>query len=272
MPGMRRPSASVAVAVAALWLWTPAARANPNALWDIVHGQCVPDMQARGAPAPCALVEIAGGVARGYAALKDIRGASQYLLIPTARVTGIEDPALLAPDAPNYFDAAWRIRDLVQARLPVPLPRDGFSLAINSQFGRTQNQLHIHVDCVRTEVRQALADNAQQVGDGWAPFAPPLVGRRYLARRLLGAELGADPFLLLAEAVPGARQEMGLWTIVAVGADFADAGPGFVLLARRADPARGDHGSGEWLQDHHCALAHGGRSAIPSRGPGANPR
>lgn len=31
--------------------------------------------------------------------------------------------------------------------------------------------------------------------------------------------------------------------------------PGLILLARRANPATGDCGSGEELQDHGCALA-----------------
>ncbi|WP_206030172.1 CDP-diacylglycerol diphosphatase [Roseomonas sp. AR75] len=232
------------------------ARANPDALWDIVHGRCVPDMQESASPAPCTLVSLGAGVERGYAALKDRRGIAQYLLIPTARVTGIEDPALLAAGTPNYFDAAWRIRDLVQARLPRALPRDGFSLAINSAYGRTQNQLHIHVDCVRADVRDALRDNAQQIGAAFAPFAPRLAGRRYLARRIAAAELTTDnPFLLLAAGVNGAREAMGRYTLVVVGMDFAGEGPGFVLLAGRADPTAGNPGSGEELQDHDCAIA-----------------
>ncbi|XLM23386.1 CDP-diacylglycerol diphosphatase, partial [Chromobacterium piscinae] len=28
-----------------------------------------------------------------------------------------------------------------------PLPRQAVSLAINSQYGRSQNQLHIHISC-----------------------------------------------------------------------------------------------------------------------------
>ena len=66
---------------------------NPNVLWQIVHDQCVPDEQQHGDPKPCAEVDLAGG----YAVLKDIAGASQFLLIPTAEIGGIEDPALLAP-------------------------------------------------------------------------------------------------------------------------------------------------------------------------------
>ena len=65
--------------------------ANPNVLWQIVHDQCVPDQQQHGDPKPCAEVDLAGG----FAVLKDISGASQFLLIPTTEIGGIEDPSCL---------------------------------------------------------------------------------------------------------------------------------------------------------------------------------
>ena len=70
-------------------------------------------MRPRPAPerrAPFAVVDLWEGDAKGYAVLKDLVGAAQYLLIPTARVPGIESLLLLAPEAPNYFADAWRER------------------------------------------------------------------------------------------------------------------------------------------------------------------
>jgi len=86
--------------------------ADPDALWKIVHGKCVPHVAAGEGPAPCGLVDLAGG----YAVLKDIRGATQFLLIPTARITGIESPEILAPDAPNYWQEAWEARRFVNGK------------------------------------------------------------------------------------------------------------------------------------------------------------
>jgi CDP-diacylglycerol pyrophosphatase len=43
---------------------------------------------------------------------------------------------------------------------------------------------------------------------------------------------------------------MGLETLVVVGTYLRDGKPGFVLLASRADPATGNPGAGEELQDH----------------------
>jgi CDP-diacylglycerol pyrophosphatase len=187
--------------------------------------------------------------------LKDIVGDTQFLLIPTARVGGIEDPSIFAPDAPNYFAAAWQARSYVDQRAGHTLPRDDITLAINSVSGRSQDQLHIHVDCIRPDVKAALAQRGGEIGPGWSDFPEPLAGHRYRAMRLSGEELGAaNPFRLLAEGgVPQAA--MGAHTLVLVGAAFAGGQPGFVLLDDQADLAAGDRGSGESLQDHGCAVA-----------------
>lgn len=222
--------------------------ANPSALWHIVHGQCVPDQLRRHNPAPCATVD----VARGYAVLKDIRGDYQFLLIPTARVSGIDDPAILAAGAPNYWQYAWQARRYLEQRVGHAVPRTMLSLAINSSVGRSQNQLHIHVDCVRADVRAALERYQRSIGRSWAPFPVPLAGHHYRVMRVEQSEPGTvNPFRLLAASVSAA--EMRWHTLVLVGTAFGGR-PGFVLLDDRADLAAGNRGSGEELQDHSCSL------------------
>lgn len=243
-----------ALVLAVLLLAAPVARAGPNALWHIVHDRCVPDQTQHGQPAPCAQVSLAGG----WAVLKDRRGATQFLLIPTARVTGIEDPSVLAPGVPNYFAAAWAARGDMLARVGHALPREDITLAVNSPDGRSQNQLHIHIDCIRPDVRAALQRDLSAIGPAWAKLPGGLLHHPYLARRLDGADLGdANPFRLLAAAPGVGAKGLPAWTLVVAGATFAD-GPGFILLADRADAATGDRASGEELQDHACALAHEG--------------
>ncbi len=228
----------------------PAGAANPDALWQIVHDRCVPDQQTNATPAPCALVDLA----HGYAVLKDRDGATQFLLIPTAKVTGIEDPAILATGAPNYFAAAWQSHAMVSQRAGQTLPRDDIGLAINSAYGRTQNQLHIHIDCLRADVLAAVRAHAAAVGAGWAPFPVTLLDHSYIARRVASADLSdTNPFTLLADGVPGARADMGHWTLVAAPTTIAGT-PGFVLLADQTDTATMDRASGEELQDHDCVI------------------
>lgn len=234
----------------------PAQAADPDALWKIVNGLCVPNQEQHGNPAPCALVDLQGGAGRGYALLKDIRGKTQYLLIPTARVTGIEDPALLQPGAPNYFAAAWRERAYTERAAGHAVPRDGLSLAVNSPDARSQNQLHIHIDCLRADVRAGLHRLLPAIGDRWRPLTARLAGHLYWARRIVGADLdGADPFQLLAAGKPGARATMGRQTLAVAGVTFADRRPGFVLLDDQVNFAAGDRGGGEELQDHTCKVA-----------------
>jgi CDP-diacylglycerol pyrophosphatase len=229
---------------------------DPNALWKIVHDNCVPNQMQHANPAPCALVDLDGGPDKGYAILKDLQGATQYLLIPTARVSGIESPELLAPDAPNYFAAAWKARSFVDAAARRTLPRDDLSLAINSVHARTQDQLHIHIDCVRVSVREALHRHLGSIGDAWAPFVARLRGHHYRAIRVFGDGLdGFDPFKSLADGVPGAKSAMGEQTLVVIGADFPGGRPGFVILNDHVDPAARDNAGGEELQDHTCAAA-----------------
>lgn len=248
-----RATARRNVAVIAFALWcallvagvNPAMAADdPNALWHIVHEQCVPHQQQFGTPLPCAAVSEAAG----YGILKDRNGASQFLLIATARVSGVEDPAVLAADAPNYFVPAWDATRLVQALLGRALPRESMSLAINSAQRRTQNQLHIHVDCASVEVRDALRAHGPEISADWTPLAIPLSGHTYRAMRVqtLG-QPGATPFNLLAR-LPEARADMGAESLVVVGAVFSNGESGYYLLETRAGP-------GEELQDHGCAVA-----------------
>jgi len=244
------------LAVCAVLLLIPvsAAQADSDALWNILHNLCVPDEQQHGNPAPCAVVNLSGGEQHGYVLLKDIAGATQFLLMPTAKITGIESPAILAPDATNYFAIAWQSRTYVKAIVQQTMPRNDISLAVNSVYGRSQNQLHIHIDCVRSDVRNALRAAEPTIRGAWAPLGVALEGHQYLAMKVEGAQLQVNPFKLLADGVPGARDAMGYQTLVVVGATFSNGHDGFILLDDRANAATGDTGSGEELQDHTCTL------------------
>lgn len=229
------------------------AHADANALWTLVHDRCVADLYEHHDPAPCSQVDLSGGEDHGWAILKDTVGDRQYLVIPTARIPGIESPDLLAPEATNYFAVAWRAREYVEQRAGGTVPRDWMSLAVNSSVSRSQNQLHIHVDCVRADVHDALNSSAGRIGPSWAPFPIPLAGHTYSAMAVPGTDLTANPFDLLADGVDGARADMGSYTLVVVGAENVGGGPGFIVLADRADGETGDFAGGEQLQDHdHC--------------------
>jgi CDP-diacylglycerol pyrophosphatase len=224
------------------------AHSDREALWHIVHEQCIPDQLSNGDPAPCAEVDLSAGEDRGYAVLKDSGGPDQFLLIPTARVTGIEDPALRAPGAPNYFDEAWHARVYTENSAGGTLPRDWISLAINSVDARTQDQLHIHIDCLRADVHQALADSAGSIGPAWAPLPVSLAGDSYQAIAI-DTLTTVNPFALASDSADAA-----LSTVVVVGAGTVEH-PGFVVLRRTAVPGSDDPAAGENLQDHDVCPA-----------------
>jgi CDP-diacylglycerol pyrophosphatase len=244
------------LAVAALCLLSLNACANPNALWQIVHDQCVPNQRQQAQPTPCASVTLTPDEERGYVVFKDRNGPLQYLLIPTAKISGIESPVLLGADAPNFFAAAWRARAFMARKLGQPIDRTAVALTINSQWGRSQNQLHIHISCVIPALKNRLASLDAQIGDRWRPLPGGINGHAYLARRLPGSDLdGTDPFKALAAAIPGAAGAMGDYTLAVVGARFADGGDGFYLLADKRDLSTGDVASSEGdVQDHDCAV------------------
>ncbi len=223
-----------------------------NVLWAVVNEVCVPDQRVFASPAPCAEVNVTDG----YAILKDPdpTAPTHFLLIPTARITGIEDPAILSPRAPNYWAQAWRARRYVNQYAGRVLGRDEVSLAINSVYGRSQDQLHIHIDCIRPTVRATLRAHASAIGPNWAPFPVLLSGEPYLAKRIERSDLdGVNPFQLLA-ALPEARGVMGEESLVVTGETGAGGRLGLILLAGRSAPGSGNRW-GEALQDHRCTLA-----------------
>ena len=213
-------------------------------------------------------------VAPEFAVLADRKGGAHFLLIATQTVTGIEDPAVLKPDSPNYFEAAWQARDRLATVVGHPLARDAVGLAINSARARGQDQLHIHIECLQPRLQRVLRAAAPQLGDRWT--ALPSNEFPFLALGVRREDLGnINPFALLADGQPGAREDMAAYTIVVAGASFRE-GPGFILLAGRTPHrealllprARGLVPPGETMLDASCAVDPGagqGNVTIASR-------
>ena len=204
MPTNRRATRLVAVLLALVVVGMLAAalhfKKNSDALWQIVSEKCLPHQQSSGDPAPCQRVD----QPHRYAMLKDMNGPLQYLLIPLDKITGIESPRLLQPTTPNYFALAWHERTLLAQRRGSPIADRVLSLAINSQYGRTQNQLHIHLSCLRPDVRQQLDQLTPQLGGQWQELM--LRKHRYWLRTLTADELTQQSaFIRLADERPQAR-------------------------------------------------------------------
>jgi len=238
--------ALVVIALAAgagYWKWA----GNPNALRNIVLNQCVPNQLQHQNPAPCADVKPDAG----YVVFKDRNGALQYLLMPTYRINGTESPLLVEPYTPNFFWLAWQARTFMSQKYGHEIPDSAVSLAINSRSGRTQNHFHIHISCLRPDVRSQLDKNLAKIGTRWLPLPGGLRGHEYLARRVTESELvQRSPFVMLAEEVPDARDHMGRYALAMV----RQSDDSFVLLATQRNLMTLNRASAEEIQDHQCDI------------------
>lgn len=220
---------------------------NPNALRHIVLDQCVPGQMQNRNPAPCALVKTDAG----YVVFKDRNGPLQYLLMPSAKITGIESPAVLDAATPNFFAQAWRARHVMAERYGKPIDDGDISLAINSEYGRTQNQLHIHISCLLPAVKQRLTQIGPDFINQWQPLPGGLLGHDYLGRRVTPAELEQQgAFRLLAAGLPRADGRMGSFGLAMTALPDGD----FLLLATERSLLPFTLASAEELQDHDCRL------------------
>ena len=105
------------------------------ALWQVVRA-CVADFKLTGAPFPCLEVNLAGGEELGNVVMRPPL-SEDTVLAPTRRIVGIEDPFLQSPEAPNYFDAAWRARTFLKDAEGQAPERDEIALFVNSAVVRT---------------------------------------------------------------------------------------------------------------------------------------
>ena len=222
-----------------------------DALRQIVQNQCIVNWTQHQDPAPCERVFLADAKTEssGYAILPDRKGAAHYLLIPTQTMRGVDSDELLDPDLPNYFAEAWRARDVITKFVGHPVVRTAIGLAVNNVHSRTQDQFHIHIDCLRQDVIDSLRAAAEHVGEAWTPIN--VTGSTYQAMRIEAVSLdGSSPFELVAKLSPEARHHLGDYTVVVAGMQFK-SGAGFILLT-------GTGPTGELMMDSSCAAAGAG--------------
>jgi CDP-diacylglycerol pyrophosphatase len=230
---------------------TPEIGTGRDALRRIVQDRCVVNWSQHHVAAPCERVYLADSKtgASGYAVLADRKGGAHYLLIPTQTMAGVDSRELLDPELPNYFAEAWHARDLIAAYVGHEVPRTAVGLAVNTARSRSQDQFHIHIECVRQEVFDALHAAADRITDTWTPLG--IAGSTYDALRIMGEGLdGSNPYELLAALQPDVRRHLGDYTLVVVGMQFKST-PGFVVLT-------GTGPTGELLLDSSCAVAGAG--------------
>ena len=209
------------------------------ALWQVVRA-CVADYKLTGAPFPCLEVNIAGGETRGNVVLRAPL-QDETLLVPTRRITGVEDPFLQSPEAPNYFDAAWRARAFLKSADGRAPERDAIALIVNSIIVRGQDQLHIHIGCLLPYARRSLAAAAPQIPMGeWARVGAVMPHTMFWGYRIRGADLAkVEPFRLVAQEFDRRARNCGDLTVMIAGVRV-EGDDQFLILASYA------HAPGAW--------------------------
>lgn len=235
----------VVLVAAAAWLLY--VRANSDALWKIVSERCVPNQQQRNDPAPCLAVDLD----KRFVVFKDAKGPLHTLVMPTEKVTGIESPAVEKPDAPNYFYYAWQERSRLQDKSAKPIDDRYLALAVNSRYGRSQNQLHIHLACLRPEAWRTLRLRDADLGPGWQPLGEKLNGHDYLVMKISARTFAEQsPFSLLNAYVQQHGDDIAKYGLAVTMTEQGE----FVLLANRLSVTAFNLGSAGEILDYGCAL------------------
>src|SRR5271155_1261170 len=229
----------------------PSSDAGRDELRDLVQNQCLVNWRAHRNAAPCERIVLAGAQpdSPGYALVGDGEIGAHYLLVPLKTMTGTDSAELLDPDLPNFFAEAWSARDLLNKYVGHAVPRTAVGLALNTARERDQNQFHIHIECLRSDVVDALRAGAATVTGKWSPIN--VAGSTYQAIRIADPSLEAtNPFELLARLSTDARHHMETYTLLVAGMQYPD-GAGFMILTSTGPTA-------EFLLDPGCAVAGGG--------------
>ncbi|MBV8409963.1 MAG: CDP-diacylglycerol diphosphatase [Alphaproteobacteria bacterium] len=166
-----------------------------------------------------------------------------YLIVPTVKVTGIEDPLVLSRPVVDFWQYGWARSATYPGR-----PASDTALAINSADGRTQNQLHIHISCVRHDVKDILLGSKISSYPGRAiTLRLPPQQHIYQVVRADGLGGSLSPFVLIHDS-PAGRTNMANQSIAVVGS--SRAGEYFVLSTTYAadNPA-----FAEELLDQSCS-------------------
>ena len=244
----RLPALLLCVAAAV----TPArATLNPSrdVLWIALQG-CLLTKKTTGRAFPCLSVDLGDEDRPGTAVLRAPGQPTHTVVMPTVAVVGLEAPQLQQAAGNTYWKAALAARSYVVSALGGRLPVEQVGLAVNSVGGRSQDQLHIHLDCIRPTVRAALKRHSLRLRENWTAFPTPLVGGRFMVRRIDAAAVdGFNPFAALRQ-LPWRTSDLRSTSFAIIARAPNDPDKGFYMLAYRSPEAHA-----EMLLDHSCSVA-----------------
>lgn len=239
------------------WTWF---YGQSDDLWRIVSKQCIPQYIAQertgqSLQPPCIDVVPSPTIEKGYAIFEDRKGPMHILLIPTEKIIGIEDRRLLEPETTDYFSKAWDSRHYLTRLANKTVSREMVSLTINSAWGRSQEQLHIHIACIRPEIKAHLVSQLEDFSDQWTSVEYGVNNDFYLVRTLTEKQFQEmSLFRRLANEIPDAEKEMGKYGMALVPYRDKNKQPMYLMLANKVDVMDLNLGYTGDIQDYQCDL------------------
>lgn len=214
-------------------------------LWNIVNERCGTEKDPK---KDCMVINRD----EGFVMFRDRHGPVQTLTIPTEKVTGVEDPKLLQENARNYFYDSWTHRSMLDEQNQRQIDPQYLSFSVNSSFGRSQDQLHIHNSCLREDVYGIVEKYRQNIGSQWTVLPEKLLGHTYIAQKVKVADLqNTSPFKNLQSYVATQKKaHIGQYGLAMVSAKDGD----IILLASKVNVKELNQGSVEEIQDTHCKM------------------
>ncbi|WP_282499120.1 CDP-diacylglycerol diphosphatase (plasmid) [Pantoea sp. SGAir0180] len=230
--------------------------ARQDALWMVTNDVCRVNYAYTGYAAPCQQVYLAKGEQQGFSVIQNPRYPYHFILVPTLLLSGIESPLLSYTTRTDYFGYAWLMRYRVMAAYGGTVPEDRLGMAVNSAWGRSQNQLHIHLTCLREDVYRQLQAERPYIQDDWHPLPDKLLTHTYYARRVLQPSvMGIYPVASVARDFHLSPPQLAEYGIAVVPATFSGKN-GFILLVTRRGWDKGNRASVESLLDKNCEILH----------------
>ncbi|QST30891.1 CDP-diacylglycerol diphosphatase (plasmid) [Escherichia albertii] len=221
--------------------------ADRDILWRKINENCVTGYLDKDTYQPCSLVDMN----RRFTVYKVDNDKYQYLLLPTDKVTGIEDISIQKDGAPNYLYYAWLSRLFLTERLGKPVKERFISLTLNAKNARSQDQFHIHISCLSgpaNEVLSAIPEN--KLNANWSKDKITIPPYSYYYRKVTMNDLmNENLFKSVANKVKEENSNMDF-----IGVGLVNRGPdNFIMLVGTGTKSRGV--SAELIQDHECVLA-----------------
>ena len=216
-----------------------------DALWSVVR-TCDSAKASVGLSLPCLDIRESPD---GYrvALLRPPLPRTHLLVVPLTRTPGIESPELRGRAGGAYLSMAWDARNLAREDLG-PIPWGNAGMAINSAGNRSQDQLHIHVDCLTPQAKASLTRTAAPLGKEWR-----VLWRGVWARLVRGEDLrAADPLGAMIEQLPLGPPGRSSLNFGVAGIEWSRGHRGYVLLASKTM-------SFERLLDSGCTVLQPGR-------------